>query len=93
MNTREDNSDKIYLDKTTFLDVDILTMLFDAKRGIQAPFLHRALNKYKELKTSSDAARLEVGLLKYILRNMEFHLLTQKLFPTERGLPIILKRR
>lgn len=70
LNTREDNSDKIYLDKTTFLDVDILTMLFDAKRGIQAPFLHRALNKYKELKTSSDAARLEVGLLKYILRNM-----------------------
>lgn len=70
LNTRETHSDKVYLDRTTFLDIDILTMLFDAKRGIQLPFLHRSLNKYKKLKTSSDAARFEVGLLKHILRNM-----------------------
>lgn len=72
LNTRDvSTSDKIYLDKNTFLDSDILVMLFDAKKGVQAPFIRRTIKKYKELRTNKDIARLEVGLLKYILENMK----------------------
>lgn len=70
LNTRDpESTDKIMLDRETFLDSDILSMLFDAKKGVQAPFIQKAIKKYKNLKTNRSAANFEVGLLRYILRN------------------------
>lgn len=70
LNTRDpESTDKIMLDRETFLDSDILSMLFDAKKGVQAPFIQKAIKKYKNLKTNRSAANFEVGLLRYTLRN------------------------
>ncbi|WP_276804697.1 ATP-binding protein [Lactobacillus hominis] len=70
LNTRAiQSTDKIMLDRETFLDSDILSMLFDAKKGVQAPFIKKAIKKYKDLGTNGSAANFEVGLLKYILRH------------------------
>lgn len=69
LNTQNiEKSDKIFIDKDTFLDGDILTMLFDAKSGTQAPFILRALKTYKNINADSEKlAKLEVGLLKTLL--------------------------
>ena len=65
-------SDKILIDTETFLDPDILAMLFDAKSGTQAPFLLRALKKYKIIKGNNNLlAKLEVGLLKNLLSDFK----------------------
>lgn len=69
LNTHTNNeSAKVLIDKDTFLDSDILTMLFDAKSGTQAPFLLRALKRYKTINGDNEKiAKLEVGLLKTLL--------------------------
>lgn len=66
-----DSKERILIDKQTFLDSDILTMLFDAKSGTQAPFLLRALKKYKNTKNSEQLAKIEVGLLKTLLSDFK----------------------
>ncbi|WP_338400319.1 ATP-binding protein [Lactobacillus acidophilus] len=73
LNTRTNNkSAKVFINKDTFLDSDILTMLFDAKSGTQAPFLLRALKRYKTINNDNESiARLEVGLLKTLLSDFK----------------------
>ena len=73
INTREiKKSDKVFIDKDTFLDPDILIMLFDAKSGTQAPFLLNALKKYKANDGNNDElAGIEVGLLKKLLSDFK----------------------
>lgn len=73
LNTHTNNeSAKVLIDKDTFLDSDILTMLFDAKSGTQAPFLLRALKRYKTINNDNEKiARLEVGLLKTLLSDFK----------------------
>lgn len=73
INTREiKKSDKVFIDKDTFLDPDILIMLFDAKSGTQAPFLLNALKKYKANDGNNDElAGIEIGLLKKLLSDFK----------------------
>lgn len=73
INTREiKKSDKVFIDKDTFLDPDILIMLFDAKSGTQAPFLLNALKKYKANDGNNDElAGIEVGLLRKLLSDFK----------------------
>ncbi|WP_395184997.1 ATP-binding protein [Lactobacillus helveticus] len=73
INTQDSKkTDKILLDKETFLDGDILVMLFDAKRGTQAPFLLRSLKKYKSISENNNRlAKMEVGLLKKLLSDFK----------------------
>lgn len=73
LNTRTNNkSAKVLIDRDTFLDSDILTMLFDAKSGTQAPFLLRALKRYKTINNDNEKiAKLEVGLLKTLLSDFK----------------------
>ena len=73
LNTRtNDEYAKVLIDKDTFLDSDILTMLFDAKSGTQAPFLLRALKRYKAINNDNESiAKLEVGLLKTLLSDFK----------------------
>lgn len=43
----EKNTDKIPIDEKYLFDPDILAILFDAKPGVQKPFLDSALNEFK----------------------------------------------
>lgn len=48
----EENTDKIPINEKYLFDPDILSILFDAKPGVQKPFLDSALNEFE--KTSPD---------------------------------------
>lgn len=72
LNTSNPNSqERVLIDRQTFLDSDILIMLFDAKSGTQAPFLLRALKSYKSTENGVQLARIEVGLLKTLLSDFK----------------------
>lgn len=47
----EENTDKIPIDEKYLFDSDTLAVLFDAKPGVQKPFLDSALNEFKRIST------------------------------------------
>lgn len=68
INTRINNSEeKIIIKPKYFFDIDILSMLFDARVATQVPFLKKATNKFLEINSSEEFANLEMGLLDRIV--------------------------
>lgn len=70
INTRnEDRGRKLPVKEAYLFDVDILSVLFDARPATQVPFLRMALKTYKEkVKDSESFARIEIGLLISIIK-------------------------
>lgn len=63
--------DTIPITKKYLFDVDILSILFDAKPATQIPFLHTAMRRFKKIQFSKDFAQLECGLLKALFRDFK----------------------
>lgn len=73
VNTRnEEQGRKLPIKKNYLFDADILAILFDARPATQVPFLRNSIKVYKEKITDSDSfARMEIGLLKSIIKNID----------------------
>lgn len=72
INTRNEVNKKLPISKDYLLDADILSILFDARPATQVPFLRSAIQTYrKKIKTSSDFASMEIGLLVSILESFK----------------------
>lgn len=72
VNTRQEGKgDKIPVVREYFFDPDILNILFSARPGTQVPFLRSAVNKFLDIGTAEEFARLEVGLLKKIIHDFK----------------------
>lgn len=60
--------EKIPVDKTFIMDVDILTILFEAKPWVQAPFLRNAIQKYKKL--NNEITKFIIWVFKEIIKSL-----------------------
>ncbi|NUF98278.1 ATP-binding protein [Lactobacillus mellis] len=70
INTRKPE-DTIPVTKKYLFDVDILSILFDAKPATQIPFLRTAMRKFKTIQSSKKFAQLECGLLESLFRDFK----------------------
>ena len=62
------NSDKIPIDENYLFDSDILAILFDARPGVQKPFLDSALREFKKV-TSHEFAKSQGRLFETLIKN------------------------
>jgi hypothetical protein len=58
---------KIEISEDYIINSDVLIMLFEARPGVQAPFITRSLNKFKEIQNSESFMKLSMGLLQRII--------------------------
>ncbi len=66
--SQKEMSKKVEVSEEYIINPDVLIMLFEARPGVQAPFIRRAIGNYKEkIRTGRQFAKLEMGLLKRIL--------------------------
>lgn len=70
IDTRSRRSDRLPITKDYLFNPDILAILFDARPATQIPFLRSSIKKYKNIPNSEIFAKLEVGLFKNILKNI-----------------------
>lgn len=70
INTRKPQ-DTIPVTKKYIFDVDILSILFDAKPATQIPFLRTAMRRFKKIQSSKSFAHLECGLLEALFRDFK----------------------
>ncbi|WP_283577082.1 ATP-binding protein [Ligilactobacillus aviarius] len=71
----KENTDKIPIDEKYLFDSDILAVLFDAKPGVQKPFLDSALNEFKRTSPDKLAKSQEKLFAKLILKYKDLAIL------------------
>lgn len=64
----EENTDKIPIDEKYLFDSDILAVLFDARPGVQKPFLDSALNEFNEI-SPNKLAESQGDLFETLIKN------------------------
>lgn len=64
----EKNTDKIPIDEKYLFDSDILAILFDARPGVQKPFLDSALNEFNEI-SPDKLAKSQGDLFETLIKN------------------------
>ena len=70
INTRNpDYNNKLPLLDSSFFDINVLSILFDAKPATQVPFLNRSIKKFEEIEKDNTLGYVEIGLLKYLIQN------------------------
>lgn len=70
INTRKPKN-KVNIKSSYIFDINILSLLFDARPATQVPFLKKAISKFLENNDKNKFASLEVGLLKNILKSIK----------------------
>lgn len=65
--SRQQMSKRVEVPEEYIINPDVLIMLFEARPGVQAPFLNRAIRTFKETRTSEKFAKLTMGLLRHII--------------------------
>mgnify|MGYP003361618010 CR=1 FL=1 len=58
---------KVEVSEGYIINPDVLIMLFEARPGVQAPFIRRSLSKFEEMQNSESFMKLSMGLLQKII--------------------------
>lgn len=58
---------KVEVSEEYIINPDVLIMLFEARPGVQAPFIRRSLNVFEEMQNSESFMKLSMGLLQKII--------------------------
>lgn len=69
--SQKEMTKKVEISEEYIVNPDVLIMLFEARPGVQAPFVRRALNIFKGIHSSKSFMELIMGLLKKIILSGE----------------------
>jgi hypothetical protein len=58
---------RVEVSEEYIINPDVLIMLFEARPGVQAPFIRRSLSKFEEMQNSESFMKLSMGLLQKII--------------------------
>ncbi|MGO3357401.1 MAG: ATP-binding protein [Bifidobacterium crudilactis] len=65
--SKQQVSQRVEVPEEYIINPDVLIMLFEARPGVQAPFLTKAIRKFEETQTSESFVNLTMGLLQRIV--------------------------